>query len=122
MSLTTLFYAFPSGLGSLSGKKDVGVGIKAGNLYFGMEAAFSTETVKAFVDAFRAGSLEGREKAPAPEAPSSHGDEDGDDGTPSHVATLTNANFAEVVTTSSADLMMEFYAPWYGSEHRMQHM
>ena len=40
--------------------------------------------------------------------------EEEDDSTPSHVVTLTNDNFNEVVKESAADVLVEFYAPWCG--------
>ncbi len=49
-----------------------------------------------------------------PEKAKSHGEEEQDDGTPSAVVTLTDANFREVVTESAADVLVEFYAPWCG--------
>jgi protein disulfide isomerase family A protein 3 len=39
---------------------------------------------------------------------------DGDDDSESAVVTLTDANFKEEVTDSSADMLVEFYAPWCG--------
>jgi hypothetical protein len=39
-------------------------------------------------------------------------DED-DDSSPSDVVTLTDSNFKEEVTDSEADVLVEFYAPWY---------
>jgi len=101
------------GIGDLSGKQDVGVGLVSGDMHYKMTDKFSVESLKSFVDAWKAGSLEGKKKAP-PSASSSHEDEDeGEDGD-SAVVTLTNSNFADVVTKSSADVLVEFYAPWCG--------
>ena len=40
-----------------------------------------------------------------------------DDSSPSDVVTLTDSNFKEEVTDSEADVLVEFYAPWYVYTH-----
>ena len=47
---------------SLSGKKDVGMGIKIGSMYYKSSKPFSTENLKEFVKEFFAGTLIGKEK------------------------------------------------------------
>jgi hypothetical protein len=103
-----MYVCMHTGLGSLPGK-DVGVGIKSGDLYYGHVGAFSVENVKTFIDSFQSGTLVGKERSNKPPS-SSHNDDEGDDSD-SAVVTLTDANFDEVVTSSTADALVEFYAP-----------
>eukprot|EP01041_Mallomonas_annulata_P010780 gene10780-22506_t len=95
---------------SLESRKDIGVGIKAGKMYYHMEETYSPESVKSFVEAFLAGGLVGKEK----KAPPSHDEDPSDDVDDSNVVNLTDANFDEEVTNADKDVLLEFYAPWCG--------
>lgn len=95
----------------LVAKTDIGVGIRSGSMHYKMSASYSPESVKAFVEEFQAGRLVGKEKKKYT-PPKEDGEED--DGTESAVVTLTDANFADEVTNSDKDVMLEFYAPWCG--------
>jgi protein disulfide-isomerase-like protein len=130
----------------LPGKKDIGAGIKKGNEHYAMtevtfsfslsldflsssrsavalhcsHQTFSVDNLRAFVEAYFAGSLEAKIKEEPDYSSQSHEDEDDgeDDGTPSSVVTLTSENFDSVVNAPGVDVMVEFYAPWCG--HCMQ--
>merc|ERR1719453_1304231 len=76
-----------------------------------MTDPFGIENLDNFVKSFIAGELtpkikEDRDMSPPEEVE--------DDGTPSKVVALTEENFDEVVTHSTNDVMLEFYAPWCG--------
>jgi thiol:disulfide interchange protein len=144
----------------LPGRKDTGVGLRSGNLFYKMEGDFSMDNVRAFVEEYLAGKLVGKEqevwydviwcdmwtmvmgsvngftevvnvmiitmiitivmcdlivlwcKFDEPErgAPPSEEEDLG----PTKVVTLDNSNFEDVVTKSTNDVMVEFYAPWCG--------
>lgn len=99
---------------TLPARGDVGVGLRDGSNYYKMSEKFSTESVRAFVQAWARGDLRGQEQQQAEEA--SHDDEEGGAAYsgPSNVVTLTPANFKTEVTDSDKDAMVEFYAPWCG--------
>ena len=58
LSYTLDYYGLPS----LSGKSDIGAGLHFENTYYKMNEAFSPENLKKFIEAFKAGSLIGKEK------------------------------------------------------------
>jgi protein disulfide isomerase family A protein 3 len=97
----------------LEGKKDVGVGIKDGNVYYKMDDKFSVDALRSFVDDFTAGKLKGKVKVEEKHEPTPMEDED-DDGTPDSVIHLNDANFLPIVKDPKTDVMVEFYAPWCG--------
>lgn len=98
------------GLPKLEGKKEIGVGLKHGDLYYKMDqTTFSVENLKNFMTAYFAGTLIPKEKKEY-KPPS----EDEEDDVNSNVVTLTNDNFPSIVTDSNNDAMVEFYAPWCG--------
>ena len=43
-------------------KKDTGVGLRVGKLYYNMEATFSMDNVRAFLEDYLAGKLVGKEQ------------------------------------------------------------
>ena len=96
---------------SLPSRNDVGVGIREGTSFFKMSDPFGIENLNKFIKAYKAGEITPKIK----EGPAgTEADIDEDDGTPSAVVTLNDANFDEVVTHSPNDVMIEFYAPWCG--------
>lgn len=52
------------GLQPLPGRQDIGVGLAHGKMRYAMDSAFSVDNLKAFVTAFKAGSLTGIEAKP----------------------------------------------------------
>lgn len=48
----------------LPGRSDVAVGLQVGDMYYRMTEAFSPEALKAFVEAYKAGTLVGKQKVP----------------------------------------------------------
>jgi hypothetical protein len=46
----------------LPGRKDTGVGLRSGNLFYKMEGDFSMDNVRAFVEEYLAGKLVGKEQ------------------------------------------------------------
>ena len=90
-------------------KKDVVVGLKNDLLYYKMDAKFSIENIKTFIENFKAGAVVG--KAKEEYQPPKEDDEEDDEN--SNVTTLTNDN-ADAVLKSGKDIMVEFYAPWCG--------
>jgi len=68
-----------------------------------MSEAFSMDSLKAFLDDFKAGKLEPYMKSEA--LPDNSG---------SGVKVAVAKNFQELVTDSSKDVLIEFYAPWCG--------
>lgn len=87
----------------------VNVGIVSGDMFYKMDAVFSLDSLKAFVQAYTEGSLTGTKKKAAP---AESGGED--DGSEDFVKHLTADIFKAEVTDSSADVLLEFYAPWCG--------
>ena len=112
------------GLSSSSSKADVFVGLKVTGvgadrteMYYKMDAKFSSDSLKQFVADYREGKLTGKEKeAYKPPAPSSSGGGGGggDEEFDPAVVTLTDSNFQTEVEDSTADVLLEFYAPWCG--------
>ncbi|CAE7440816.1 PDIA3 [Symbiodinium microadriaticum] len=85
----------------LPDRKDTGVGLRSGGLYYKMETAFSMDNVREFVEDFLAGRLVGKEI------------EEEDMG-PTKVVSVDNDTFNDVVLDTNNDVMVEFYAPWCG--------
>ena len=73
---------------------------RAGGLKYKMEAEFSVDNLKAFVEELKAGNLEAYIKSEA--VPDTQGD----------VKVAVARNFEELVTKSEKDVLVEFYAPW----------
>merc|ERR1712241_1495936 len=67
-----------------------------------MEAEFSVDNLKAFVEELKAGNLEAYIESEA--VPDTQGD----------VKVAVARNFEELVTKSEKDVLVEFYAPWCG--------
>mmetsp|Transcript_2022 Transcript_2022/g.1470 ORF Transcript_2022/g.1470 Transcript_2022/m.1470 type:complete len:435 (-) Transcript_2022:98-1402(-) len=89
--------------------KEVLVGLRDDNLFYKMESKFSVENLMSFIESFKAGELEGREKT-SHEA--DHSDGESWDMRP--VVSVNNNNVEEVLEETTADVMIEFYAPWCG--------
>lgn len=88
--------------------RSVNVGILDGDMFYKMDTDFSLDTLKAFVAAFEAEALTGTVKK------ISSGGEDGDDDSEDFVVHLNAGNFQQEVVDSTADVLLEFYAPWCG--------
>ena len=102
-------------------KKDVGVGIKDGAAHYHMEATFSVDALKQFLEDFLAGNKL-TPKIKEESASDDHGGDSGADPDPdSEVIALTAENFAEHVDESGNDVMIEFYAPWCGHCQSLKH-
>ena len=99
---------------ALEGKKDVGVGIKDGSMFYKMDDTFSVDALRAFVADFQAGTLTGKYKEEEKYDSEPPADDDGDDGAEDHVVHLSDDTFAGVVNDASTDALVEFYAPWCG--------
>jgi len=98
----------------LEGKNAVGVGIKKGKMVYTMEGEFSTDALRAFVEAFVAGTLQGKEVV-EPDY-SSYGEEeeeDYDDGDSAVIESTPETFEADALAAGTAALV-EFYAPWCG--------
>merc|ERR1712196_600394 len=96
-------------------KKDVGVGIKNGNAYYKMSDTFSVDNVRAFCEAYMAGSLTPKIKEEPDYSSDSYDDEYGEEEVDdSAVVHVTDDTFEEVVNAEGVDVMVEFYAPWCG--------
>ena len=87
------------GLDFVAGDKPA-VTARAGGLKYKMEAEFSVDNLKAFVEDLKAGNLEAYIKSEA--VPDTQGD----------VKVAVARNFEELVTKSEKDVLVEFYAPW----------
>ena len=75
-----------------------------------MGESFNSENFGQFIKEFLAGSLTGKVKEE--KAPSAGGEEEAeDDGSPSAVLTVTDANVKAEVLDSDRDILIEFYAP-----------
>jgi len=87
-------------------------GLKNGNIYYKLdEKTFSVDNLVHFLKDFLAGKLIGKEKSDE-----SHDDEQGGEmfGEGSKVVKLTKDNIKQVLENPTADMMVEFYAPWCG--------
>jgi hypothetical protein len=100
------------GLPDLEGKRDVGVGLKIGDMHYAMkDTTFSADKLKAFMADYFGNKLVGKEKV-TPDYSKPAATEEEDNG-PSEVVTLTTDNFQSEVMDGDADTLVEFYAPWY---------
>jgi len=91
------------GFDYVSGDAPVVAGKDAAGLKFKMEEEFSVDNFKAFLTKVQAGELEPYLKSEA--LPDNSG---------SGVKVAVAKNFDELVTKSSKDVLVEFYAPWCG--------
>ncbi|RYH05514.1 hypothetical protein EON65_44485 [archaeon] len=92
--------------------KNTYVGIKHGDTYYTMTDTFSLDNFSDFLKRFSAGQVEG--KVHTPRRTSEEDSEGGSFYEGTDVVTLTQENFASEVTSSNADVLVEFYAPWCG--------
>jgi hypothetical protein len=98
----------------LSGRNDVGVGLRDGTNFYKMTTKFSTDNVRAFVESWSRGELAGLEQQ-QPELEQGQGQGGEEYSGPSSVVTLTNDNFQAEVTETNKDVMVEFYGEWGGA-------
>ena len=96
------------GLSSVSGDKPL-ITAWAGGLKYRMEAEFSVDNLRTFVQQLEAGSLEPHIKSEA--VPDNSGNT---------VKVAVARNFAELVTRSAKDVLVELYAPWCDHCRRLE--
>jgi len=90
------------GITYVEGDKPAVCAKDADGMKFVMEQEFSMDNLEAFLKALKAGELEAHVKSePVPE-------------TQGNVKVGVGKNFAELVTNSGRDALVEFYAPWCG--------